>query len=98
MQYVKEDSSESVVYIFRDKSDIADTTVRLRGLDANAKYQVTSLNDRPGRDRTLTGASSDERYSEHLPNAWLANGDGAIKEFANQQRYGSDILLIRRLP
>ena len=98
IQYVKEDSSESVVYVFRDKSDIADTTVRLRGLDVNAKYQVTSLNDRPGRDRTLTGAALMNGIPEHLPNAWLTNGDGAIKEFANQQRYGSDILLIRRLP
>ncbi len=50
IQYVKADASESVVYVFRDKSKIADTTVRLRGLDANAKYRVTSLNDRPGRE------------------------------------------------
>src|SRR5580692_7348674 len=42
IQYVKEDSTESVVYIFRDKSETADTIVRLRGLDANAKYRVTS--------------------------------------------------------
>jgi len=98
IQYVKEDSSESVVYVFRDKSDIADTIVRLRGLDANATYHVTSLNDRPGRDKTLTGAALMKGISEHLPNQWLTNGDGAIKEFANQQHYGSDILLLRRLP
>jgi hypothetical protein len=36
--------------------------------------------------------------AEHLPNQWLASGDGAIKEFADQQNYGSDILLLRRLP
>jgi hypothetical protein len=98
IQYVKEDSSESVVYIFRDKSQIAETTIRLGGLDASAKYRVTSLNDRPGRDRVLTGESLMEGLAEHLPNQWLASGDGAIQEFADQQTYGSDILLLHRLP
>jgi hypothetical protein len=55
IQYVTEDSTESVVFVFRDKSDVAVTTVRLRALDSNAKYQVTSLNDRPGRERVMTG-------------------------------------------
>jgi hypothetical protein len=98
IQYVKEDSTESVVYIFRDKSEIADTTIRLRGLDATAKYRVTSLNDRPGRDRVMTGESLMSGIAAHLPNEWLAKGDGAISEFADQQKYGSDILLLRRLP
>ena len=52
VQYVEEDSTESVVYIFRDKSEAADTTIRLRGLDNKAKYRVTSLNDRPGREES----------------------------------------------
>jgi hypothetical protein len=98
IQYAKEDSSESVVYIFRDKSEIADTKVHLRGLDAKAKYRVTSLNDRPGRDREMTGESLLNGIAIHLPDKWLASGDGAIKEFADQQLYGSDILLLRRLP
>ena len=98
VQYVKEDSSESVVYIFRDKSEIADTKIRLRGLDAKAKYRVTSLNDRPGRAKEMTGESLVSGLAVHLPDQWLASGDGAIKEFAAQQLYGSDILLIRRLP
>ena len=98
IQYVKEDATESVVYIFRDKSDIPDTTVRLRGLDANAKYRVTSLNDRPERDRIMTGAALMSGLAAHLPNQWLASGDGAIPEFAAQQKYGSDILLLRRIP
>jgi hypothetical protein len=34
----------------------------------------------------------------HLPDKWLADGDGAIKEFADQSIYGSDVLLLRRLP
>jgi hypothetical protein len=98
IQYVKEDASESVVYIFRDKSEIGDTKVHLRGLEAKAKYRVTSLNDRPGRDREMTGESLLNGISVHLPDKWLASGDGAIKEFSDQQLYGSDILLLRRLP
>jgi hypothetical protein len=98
IQYVKEDSTESVVYIFRDKSETADTIVRLRGLDANAKYRVTSLNDRPGRDRLITGEALMNGLAEHLPNQWLSTGDGAIKEFADQQTYGSDVLLLKRIP
>ena len=98
VQYVKEDSTESVVYIFRDKSEDADTTIRLRGLDIKARYRVTSLNDRPGRERVLTGEVLSSGISMHLPNEWLANGDSAPnREFADQQHYGSDILLLKRL-
>jgi melibiase-like protein/glycosyl hydrolase family 36 len=98
VQYVKEDATESVVYIFRDKSKLADTKIRLRGLDAKAKYKVTSLNDRPGREKEITGESLLNGLAVHLPDKWLAGGDGAIQEFANQQLYGSDILLLRLLP
>jgi len=98
VQYVKEDASESVVYIFRDKSPIAKTRVHLRGLDPKATYRVTSLNDRPGRERDLKGESLQNGIALHLPDKWLANGDGAIKEFADQQLYGSDVLLLQRLP
>jgi hypothetical protein len=36
--------------------------------------------------------------SFHLPNDWLARGDGPVDpEFADQMNYGSDILLIRRI-
>jgi hypothetical protein len=95
---VKADSSESVVYVFRDKSKIADTKMHLRGLDAKAKYQVTSLNDRPGREREMSGESLLNGIAVHLPDKWLASGDGAIKEFADQQLYGSDVLLLQRIP
>jgi hypothetical protein len=98
IQYAKEDASESVVYVFRDKSTIADTKIHLRGLDTKAKYRVTSLNDRPGRERELTGESLMNGIAVHLPDKWLAEGDGAIKEFADQRLYGSDVLLLRRLP
>jgi len=98
IQYVKQDSSESVVYVFRDKSEKAETTLRLRGLDAAAKYRVTSLNDRPGREKEVTGESLMNGIAVRLPNKWLAIGDGEIKEFADQEQYGSDILLLRRMP
>jgi hypothetical protein len=98
VQYVKEDASESVVYVFRDKSPIADTKVHVRGLDPKANYRVTSLNDRPGRERNVTGENLQNGIAVHLPDKWLASGDGAIKEFADQQLYGSDVLLLQRLP
>jgi len=99
VQYVTEDSTESVVYIFRDKSQTPETTVRLRGLDPKAKYRVTSLNDRPGRDRIMTGEVLTDGLLVRLPHEWLANGDGAFNsEFAEQQQYGSDVLLLRRMP
>jgi hypothetical protein len=97
IQYVKQDSSESVVYVFRDKSETAETKVSLRGLEATARYRVTSLNDRPGREKEMTGEALMNGIAVHLPDKWLASGDGAIKEFADQQKYGSDILLLRRL-
>ena len=99
IQYIKEDATQSVVFIFRDKSEAADTTIPLRGLDRKAKYLVTSLNDRPGRNRVLTGEALTGGIAEHLPNDWLAKGDGAAAngEFADQLKIGSDILLLKRI-
>lgn len=98
LQYVKADATESVVFVFRDKSDTAGTNVQLRGLDPRAKYRVTSLNDRPGRDRIIEGDSLMKGISVRLPNEWLAAGDGGTnKEFAEQTLYGSDILMLTRL-
>ena len=100
VQYVKEDRSESVLFIFRDHSNIADTRVRMRGLDPEASYLMRSLNDRPGRERIAAGAVlMKDGISEHLPNEWLANGDGGLaKQFPEQQLYGSDIWMLKRLP
>jgi hypothetical protein len=100
MQYVKEHSSESVVFVFRDGSDTAQNTVYMRGLDQTAKYRVTSLNDRPGRDRVIDGETLTKGgIAVNLPDPWLAKGDGSAgKEFEDQLRYGSDILLLKRLP
>ena len=98
VQYVPTDSSESVVFVFRDHSEIGKTTVELRGLDSAAKYRVTSLNDRPGRDRIIAGDSLMKGISVALPDKWLAGGDdGTSKEFAGQLSYGSDILLLKKL-
>jgi alpha-galactosidase len=98
IQYVKEDAAESVIFIFRDTSEAADTMVHLRGLDPRAKYRMTSLNDRPGRQRELTARELAQGISVHLPNEWLAEGDGVLDgEFADQQRYGSDILMLQRI-
>ena len=99
VQYVKPDASNAVVYVFRDKSDVAKTTVQLRGLDPKAKYRVTSLNDRPGRDRTISGDSLMKGLSVQLPDKWLSEGDGIFSnEFADQLKIGSDILLLQRVP
>ncbi len=99
IQYVPMDPSESVVFVFRDHSEVGTTTVELRGLDPSAKYRVTSLNDRPGRERMMTGDSLMKGISVALPDKWLAEGDGGTsKEFADQLHYGSDILLLQRAP
>jgi hypothetical protein len=99
IQYIKPDSSESVVYVFRDKSPTATTTLKLRALAPRAKYEVTSLNDRPGRERVMSGADLMKGMSLHLPDKWLSENDGVFsQEYANQQLYGSDVLLLHRLP
>jgi hypothetical protein len=99
VQYIKGDASESVVYVFRDKSSTGTTVVELRALDPDAKYEMTSLNDRPGRERVISGQSLMKGVKVQLPDMWLATGDGLFsKEFADQLTYGSDILLLHRIP
>ena len=100
IQYVKEDASEAVIFVFRDGSETSQNKLYLRGLDQAARYRVTSLNDRPGRDRTIDGATlTTSGIVFNLPDPWLAKGDGSAgKEFDDQLRYGSDIILLKRLP
>jgi alpha-galactosidase len=99
IQYAKSDASESVVYVFRDKSPAAETTVQLRGLDPHARYRVTSLNARPGRETIVDGEHLMKGISVKLPEQWLAAGDGMYSdEFADQMQYGSDVLLLARQP
>jgi hypothetical protein len=85
--------------VFRDSSPTAETTVQLRGLDPHAHYRVTSLNARPGRERVLDGASLMKGISVKLPDQWLVSGDGTYSdEFADQLQYGSDVLLLTKVP
>ncbi len=52
----------------------------------------------PDENRVVTGEALMKSVAEHLPNHWLASGDGVSEEFADQQNYGSDILLLKRIP
>jgi hypothetical protein len=45
----------------------------------------------------MSGETLLKGIAVRLPDKWLASGDGAIKEFANQQLYGSDVLLLQRV-
>jgi len=98
VQYIKEDGSEAVVFVFRDGGTEGVNRLKLRGLTPSAQYVVTSLNERPGRDRTLTAAElSGEGLAVKVPDEWMAKGDALPgKEYEDQLRYGSDVLLIRR--
>jgi hypothetical protein len=98
VQYVPMDPSESVVFVFRDHSELGSTIVELRGLEPAARYRVTSLNDRPDRDRVIPGDALMKGISVTLPFKWLAEAAGeGSHEFADQLSYGSDILLLARL-
>jgi hypothetical protein len=97
LQYTAEDSSESVLFVFRHPGGGPKNVVRLKGLDAARAYVVTSLNDRPGRDRRLSGASlMKEGLAFELPDRWLAEGDGgAGSAYESQLKFGSDLVLLR---
>ena len=71
----------------------------LRGLDTRATYRVTNLNNRPGRDRDMSGEElSSKGLSIRLPDPWLAKGDRLPDaKFEDQLRYGSDIILLKRI-
>jgi len=99
LQYVEQDASEAVVFVFRDRSDSAENTLALRGLDPKAKYHITSLNQRPGRGRDVSGAElASPGLKVKLPDEWLAKGDGLPDpKYEDQLRYGSDIVLVRRI-
>ncbi len=98
VQYVKEDATEAVLFVFRDGSETEQNTVALRGLDTQANYRVTNLNNRPGRDRDISGEElTSKGLSIRLPDPWLAKGDRLPDpKFEDQLRYGSDIILLKR--
>jgi hypothetical protein len=99
VQYSKEDRSEGVLFVFRDHSESDENSVKLRALAQDARYRVTSLNDRPGRDRIMSGEElTTTGLHVKLPDPWLAKGDGLPDaKFEDQLRYGSDVILFRRL-
>ncbi len=99
LEYVKPDASEAVLFVFRDRSQAAENRVKLRGLEPQANYLVTSLNERPGRDRTIAGQELMAKGLKiQLPNQWLVRGDGfPAKKYEDQLHYGSDVILLRRL-
>jgi hypothetical protein len=98
IQYVDEDGLESVVFVFREGGTKAVNRIKLRGLTESAEYQLTSLNERPGRDRVITAAQlSGNGIEVTVPNEWMVKGDGLPgKEYEDQLQYGSDVLLLRR--
>ena len=99
VQYVGEDATESVLFVFRDSAQPEKNSVRLRGLEPEATYRVRSLNDRPGRDREMSGRELAGKGLEFaLPDLWLAKGDGLDPKFDAQLQYGSDIILLNRTP
>ena len=97
IEYTAEDTYEAVLFVFRHKGGAPENTVRLKALDPAKTYVLTSLNDRPGRERRVTGSAlAEEGLAFALPEPWLAKGDwfdGA--EYESQLEFGSDIILIR---
>jgi hypothetical protein len=98
-QYVTGDAAESVVFVFRDQSEKAQSKVYLRGLDGSAKYSVASLNEQPGYERVVAGSAlMKDGLTVKLPSEWLAKGDSLPPgaEFRDQLEYGSDVLMLKR--
>lgn len=97
-EYVKQDGSEAVVFVFRRGGTEGTSHVKLRGLTTGGSYRVTSLNERPGRDQIITAADlANNGALVTLPNNWLAKGDGLpAGGFEDQLQYGSDILLLEK--
>ena len=99
VEYVKGDASESVIFVFRDGGNEPRNNLRLRGLDPGATYRVTSLNDRPGRDRTHSGSELvNAGLDVKLPDDWLVKGDGLPDpRYQDQLTYGSDVILLHKV-
>ena len=98
LEYVTPDGSEAVVFLFRHQGGSPENRVRLQGLDPSSSYILRSLNDRPGRERTVRGAElTDAGLPSKLPDEWLARGDGLPgTAYEDQLEYGSDVVLLCR--
>lgn len=106
IEYCKQDTSEAVVFIFRDGSQYNSNTVRLKGLDLSAKYLLKSLNERPGREKVISSRDLSNKGIEiTLPSSYLATADYEIyrldeqvqKDLKKQLQYGSDILILNKI-
>ena len=97
LEYVREDASEALLFVFRRPGGGETNTLHMKALDPARTYMLTSLNDRPGRERRVSGASlMGEGIAFSLPDPWLAKGDGFPgPEYDAQLEFGSDIILIR---
>ena len=96
IQYTSDDASESVLFVFRHEGGRAGNTVRLKALDPQKTYVLTSLNEPGGREKRMAGdVLMRDGIQVSLPHEWLGKGDGLDKRYENQLGYGSDIILIR---
>jgi hypothetical protein len=97
--YTSEDLSEAVLFAFRHRGGKPTNSVKLAQFPKNRKYVLSSLNERPGRERIVSGSELASKGLEfELPNAWLAKGDGFPgSDYDSQLEFGSDILLLRQV-
>lgn len=97
VEYARPDASEAVLFVFRHPGGGEKNVAKLKGLDPDRMYLVSSLNDRPGRDRRLAGRSlMTDGLAFALPDPWLARGDGFPgPEYDGQLAFGSDIVIVK---
>ena len=96
LQYMADDGSESIVFVFRHPGGAERNVVRPKALDRSSGYVLERLNDRPGRQRRLSGEGLlRDGIPVELPDPWLAAGDGLpAGDHDAQLGFGSDILVI----
>lgn len=106
VEYCKRDASEAVLLVFRDGSPAGSNHVKLRGLDESADYLLTSLNLRPGREKTISGMELvNTGIKVNLPDPYLSTPDCKIedyqgdirKDMEKQIQYGSDVIILIRI-
>ncbi len=97
LEYAREDASEAVLFVFRHPGGGEKNVVKPKALDPARTYVLTSLNDRPGRERRLTGAAlMNDGLAFTLPDPWLAKGDGFPgPDYDGQLAFGSDIIIVK---
>ena len=105
MEYISIEGDRAVVFVFRDGGPFNSNTIPIRGLDPDASYSVTNMNQRPGRDKSYSGKALTEGLSVELPDPWLSCSNLNMEKlpknekdaFERQKTRGSDIVLVSRL-